>query len=139
MSVLSSYRGYVGMWLLACLCTFLKHFTLCVSYLDCLVCRLCPMYIPGALRGQRRVSDPLRLGLQKVVTIMWVSGNKPRSSGRTAIVLNYGAISPVPLGASCSIPVVYPSHTQSSSGHILEYTSRTEVTQTPGPQRRALS
>lgn len=116
-----------------------KTFYFMCKLLGLLVCRLCPMYIPGALRGQKRVSDPLRLGLQKVVTIMWVSGNKPRSSGRTAIALNYRAISPVPLGASCSLPVVYPSHTQSSSGHVLEYTSRTEVTQTPGPQRRALS
>lgn len=37
--------------------------------------RVCTTYIPGALGGQKKVSDPLKLGLQEVVSCHLSTGN----------------------------------------------------------------
>jgi hypothetical protein len=44
------------------------------------------------------IEDPLKLELLMVVTVMWVLGTKPGSSGRAASALNCSGMSPsVPL------------------------------------------
>ena len=42
----------------------------------------------GAHGGQKRALDPLELELQIILSAMWVSEIKPRSSARALIALN---------------------------------------------------
>ena len=46
-------------------------------------------YIPGTLKGQERVSDPLALELQMAMSCHVCAGNRFRSSIRAASALNY--------------------------------------------------
>ena len=51
------------------------------------------MCMPGALRGQKEVSEPLGLDLQIVVSHTRLLGTEPGSFGRTASTLNHWVIS----------------------------------------------
>jgi hypothetical protein len=54
----------------------------------CLHICLCTVCVPGAHGSQRRVSDPLELELQFVVSCHVVLGIKPRSSEKVVSSLN---------------------------------------------------
>lgn len=47
----------------------------------------------GALKGQKEALNPLEMGLQTVVSALWVLGIKPSPFARTVNVLNSGTIS----------------------------------------------
>lgn len=55
------------------------------------------MSMPGAYRGQKRVSDPLELELQEVVShLIWMLGIELRSYGRAVSALNLSHLSNPP-------------------------------------------
>ena len=43
----------------------------------------------GMQRGQKRALDPRELKLQSEISVTWVLGIEPRSSGRPVSALNY--------------------------------------------------
>lgn len=47
---------------------------------------LCSTYVPGAVRGPKRASDPLELVLQRVRKPVWVLGAEPGFSGSTLML-----------------------------------------------------
>lgn len=49
---------------------------------------MCPICVPGAHGGQKRVLDSLELELQMVVSCHRVLGTEPRSPGRAMSTLN---------------------------------------------------
>lgn len=67
---------------------------------------LCSTFVPGAVTGQKRASEPLELVLQRVRKPVWVLGAKPGSSGSTAHALT-AEPSPAPLGGIFRIVLVY--------------------------------
>lgn len=61
-----------------------------MSVYVCLHICLCIMYMPCACEVQKRILDPLKLELQKLVSHpMWVLGIVPGSSGRAVSVSNH--------------------------------------------------
>lgn len=57
---------------------------------------MCMMCMADAHGGQKRVTDPLGLETQKVVSHQWVLGTTLGSFGRTASALNHKASLPAP-------------------------------------------
>lgn len=54
-----------------------------MNVLHTYVC-VCPMYMPVAHGGQKRISDCLELELQTIANCLWVLGIKSLSSKRTS-------------------------------------------------------
>ena len=55
------------------------HMTVCLH-----VHKAC---VPGAIKDQKRLSDPWNWSYEELLYIMWVMGTEPRSSGRVASTL----------------------------------------------------
>lgn len=61
------------------------------------------MGMPGAHKGQRRLTDPLELELQTLVSFCVVSGVKLGFSGRVASAFSYRDLSPTPDSRSAKV------------------------------------
>ena len=79
-------KHFIHLALYLILFLFHEEFDLILCmWMFCLHVYVYTMYVPYALRNQKRVLDPLELELQ---AFMWVLGIEPGSSGRTARALN---------------------------------------------------
>jgi len=66
----------------------LHHFIILSEGMFCLYSYMCTVCVPGALIGQKRPSDPLEQGLQRVMGNMWFLEIDTGSSVRAACALN---------------------------------------------------